>query len=93
MITVLSGIAEFEADMIRERQLEGIALAKDRNVYKGKPKKYTEKHRGLQHALGLFHNRDTNKMTVKQIEEITKISRATLYRAVKEQEGLVLFIK
>ncbi|MBH0167172.1 recombinase family protein [Fictibacillus sp. 7GRE50] len=35
MITVLSGIAEFEADMIRERQLEGIALAKERKVYKG----------------------------------------------------------
>jgi len=25
-------------------------------------------------------------MTVKEIEEITKISRATLYRAVREQE-------
>ncbi|WP_336882276.1 recombinase family protein [Priestia koreensis] len=84
MITVLSGIAEFEADMIRERQLEGIALAKERNVYKGKPKKYTERHKGLQHALDLFRNRDTNKMTVKQIEEITKISRATLYRAVRD---------
>ncbi|MGG1365772.1 recombinase family protein [Priestia megaterium] len=82
MITVLSGIAEFEADMIKERQLEGIEEAKKRGVYKGRPAKYTEKHRGLQHALELFHNRDSNKLTVKAIEEITKISRATLYRAV-----------
>lgn len=82
MITVLSGIAEFEADMIKERQLEGIEEAKKRGVYKGRPAKYTEKHRGLQHALELFHNRDSNKLTVKEIEEITKISRATLYRAV-----------
>ncbi|WP_416434877.1 recombinase family protein [Priestia megaterium] len=84
MITVLSGIAEFEADMIKERQLEGIKEAKKRGVYKGRPAKYTEKHRGLQHAIELFHNRDTNKLTVKEIEEITKISRATLYRAVKK---------
>lgn len=28
MLTVLSGISELEADMIRERQAEGIALAK-----------------------------------------------------------------
>jgi DNA invertase Pin-like site-specific DNA recombinase len=85
MITVLSGIAEFEADMIRERQLEGIALAKERNVYKGKPKKYTERHKGLQYALELFNNRDTNRMTVKDIESITNISRATLYRAAREK--------
>ncbi|PEX84079.1 recombinase family protein [Bacillus cereus] len=86
MITVLSGIAEFEADMIKERQLEGIEEAKQRGVYKGRPKKYTRNNRGLQYALELFCNRATNKMTVKEIEEITKISRATLYRVVREQE-------
>jgi DNA invertase Pin-like site-specific DNA recombinase len=73
--------------MIRERQLEGIALAKERNVYKGKPKKFTERHRGLQHAIELFKNRNTNCMTVNQISDITKISRATIYRAVRELEG------
>ncbi|MGX5585957.1 recombinase family protein [Bacillus thuringiensis] len=87
MITVLSGIAEFEAGMIKERQLEGIEEAKQRGVYKGRPKKYTKNNRGLQYALELFYNRATNKMTVKEIEEITKISRATLYRVVREQEG------
>ncbi|MDX5868490.1 resolvase [Bacillus cereus] len=85
MMTVLSGIAEFEADMIKERQIEGIEEAKKRGVYKGRPKKYTENNRGLQYALELFHNRPINKLTVKEIEEITKISRATLYRAVREQ--------
>jgi DNA invertase Pin-like site-specific DNA recombinase len=84
MITVLSGIAEFEADMIKERQLEGIVEAKQRGVYKGRPKQYTKSNRVLQYALELFHNRATNKMTVKEIEEITKISKATLYRAVRE---------
>lgn len=88
MITVLSGIAEFEADMIKERQLEGIEEAKRRGVYKGRPKKYTENNKGLQHALELFKNRDKNKLTVNEITAITKISRATLYRVVKEQETL-----
>lgn len=84
MITVLSGIAEFEADMIRERQIEGIAEAKVRGVYKGRPHTYSEKHAGLQHALELYKNRATNKYTVKRIAEITKISKATIYRAARE---------
>lgn len=86
MITVLSGIAEFEADMIRERQIEGIADAKTRGVYKGRPHTYTEKHSGLQHAIELYNNRANNKYTVKQIAEITKISKATIYRAIRERK-------
>lgn len=87
MITMLSGIAEFEADMIRERQLEGIQLAKRRGVYKGRPRKYTEHHRGLEHALELFSKREQNKMTVVEICQITQISRATLYRNVGGVKG------
>lgn len=86
MITVLSGIAEYEADRIKERQLDGIEEAKKRGVYKGRPKKYTENNRGLQYAIKLFNNRAINKMRVKEIEEITKISRATIYRAVKKSD-------
>lgn len=88
-VTLLSAVAEFEADMIRERQREGIELAKQRGVYKGRPRTYTERHKGLQYALKLFKERDTNKMTVDEICEITQISRATLYRAAKwlESEG------
>lgn len=82
MITILSGIAEFEADMTRERQIEGIALAKQRGVYQGRPSIYTEKHKGLQHALNLYAERKSNGMSVKEISQITKISRATIYRAV-----------
>jgi DNA invertase Pin-like site-specific DNA recombinase len=83
---VLTGIKEFEVDMIRERQLEGIALAKERGVYKGRPKKYTEKNKGLQHAIELFNDRDDNAMTVNGVYDFTRISRATLYRAIRELE-------
>lgn len=85
MVTILSAVAEFEADIGRERQLEGIAEAKDRGIYKGRPATYTDKHKGLVHALELFHDRDTNRMTVNEIAEITKISRATIYREARRQ--------
>lgn len=84
MVTVLSAVAEFEADMIRERQLEGIEEAKKRGVYKGRPITYHDSHKGLQHALELFNNRDNNKMTVDEIAQITKISRATIYREARK---------
>lgn len=87
MITVLAGIAEFEADMIRERQLEGIQEAKRRGVYKGRPKKYTHKNPSLNHAIELFKERSINRKTVREIEEITKISRATIYREFKKQKS------
>jgi DNA invertase Pin-like site-specific DNA recombinase len=37
MLTLLGAFAEFERALIRERQREGIALAKERGVYKGRP--------------------------------------------------------
>ena len=36
MLSMLGAFAEFERSLIRERQREGIALAKDRGVYKGR---------------------------------------------------------
>lgn len=36
MLSILGAVAQFERDLIRERQREGIALAKARGVYKGR---------------------------------------------------------
>lgn len=82
---ILLSVGEWEREMILERQREGIQEAKARGVYKGRIKKYTDKHRGLSHALELLRNRETNKMTVKEIEAITGISKATLYREAKHR--------
>src|SRR5258708_36402794 len=41
MLTMLAGFAAFERDLIRERQREGIALAKAQGVYKGREKALT----------------------------------------------------
>jgi DNA invertase Pin-like site-specific DNA recombinase len=84
LITVLAGIAEFEADLIKERQIEGIAAAKARGVYKGRPRTYTAHHKGLAHALELLAARDRNHLTVNDICAMTQVSRATLYRMARQ---------
>lgn len=38
LLSVLGAVAQFERDLIRERQREGIALAKQRGVYRGRAK-------------------------------------------------------
>lgn len=83
---ILLSVADWEREMLLERQRAGIEEAKKRGAYKGRAKKYTSKNASLVHALELYDNRDTNQMTMNKIAEVTQISRATLYRAIKERE-------
>ena len=39
MLSILGAVGEFERSLIRERQAEGIAKAKERGVYKGAKRK------------------------------------------------------
>jgi DNA invertase Pin-like site-specific DNA recombinase len=41
MLTMLGAFAEFERELLRERQREGIAIAKARGVYKGRKRALT----------------------------------------------------
>jgi DNA invertase Pin-like site-specific DNA recombinase len=41
MLSVMGAFAEFERSLIRERQREGIALAKQRGAYRGRKKTFT----------------------------------------------------
>jgi DNA invertase Pin-like site-specific DNA recombinase len=79
-LTIMAGFSELERTMIKEKQRAGIDLAKQKGKYVGRIKKYTEKHVGMKHAIELYNEK--NK-TVKEICEITKVSRAALYRAIK----------
>lgn len=83
LLTVMAGVAQLERDLIKQRQAEGIALAKEAGKYKGRPRKYGEKHPGMNHAIELYQ---TGKYTVKQICEITRVSRSALYRELQERE-------
>ena len=42
MLSMIGAFAEFERSMIRRRQAEGIALAKERGVYKGRPRSISD---------------------------------------------------
>lgn len=42
MLSMVGAFAEFERSMIKRRQAEGIALAKERGVYKGRPRSVTD---------------------------------------------------
>ncbi|MEH7501980.1 recombinase family protein [Neobacillus drentensis] len=79
ILTIMSGFAEFERDMIVERTQEGKAIAKQRDDYReGRPNKFSKKQ--VEHALGLLA---THSYT--QVEEITGISKSTLIRAKRKQ--------
>ena len=72
-LAILGAVAEFENDLRRERQREGIARAKERGVYKGRKRTVeTEEVRRL-HGEGL-------KPTA--IASALGISRTSVYRAM-----------
>lgn len=82
LLTVLGAVAEFERNILRERQAEGIAIAKKNGVYKGRKKIYTNEHIGIKHALEL---RESTNKTVNEICTITGISKSTFYRNLKNK--------
>jgi len=77
MLSVMGAFAEFERSLIKERQLEGIELAKKRGVYKGRKKSLTNE---LQSEL---KQRVANGEQKAKIARDYGISRETLYQYLK----------
>ena len=77
MLSVMGAFAEFERSLIKERQLEGIALAKQQGKYTGRNKKLTNAQ--LDEVKQLVLSRH------KKIDIARKfgLSRMTLYRYIK----------
>lgn len=76
MLTILGGIAEFERALIRERQAEGIAIAKKKGVYKGrKPSLSAEQ-------IGIAKERVGAGVPKAAIARDLGVSRQTLYNAL-----------
>ena len=73
LFTLMSAMAQFERDVIVERTQEGLKAARARGRKGGRPKFDGRK---LQQALKLY---DAGRHTVKEIEELTGIKKATLY--------------
>jgi DNA invertase Pin-like site-specific DNA recombinase len=77
LLSVMGAFAEFERALIRERQLEGIALAKQKGVYKGRKKTLTP----LQ--IADLKQRVTAGEKKAQLARDFKISRETLYQYLR----------
>ena len=72
-LDMLGVFAEFETNLRRERQMEGIAKAKERGVYKGR-KPSVDKTQIIElHKMGMGATAITKELN---------ISRATVYRAI-----------
>lgn len=83
MLSMVGAFAEFERSMIRSRQAEGIALAKARGAYKGRPRSVTDEQISkLKAALA-------QEVLLTKATRKVGISRTTAYRylAVAKQLG------
>ena len=72
-LQMMGAFAEFERNIIRQRQAEGIARAKDRGVYKGRKKTIDDNRIRKIKAEG---------HSVTEIAELVGVSRMTVYRTL-----------
>jgi len=80
MLSVMGAFAEFERALIRERQMEGIALAKQRGVYKGRKKSLTQEQIETLKERVILGDKKSH------IAKDFNISRETLYQYLREAE-------
>ena len=76
VLNMFSAFAEFERDLMRERQMEGIAKAKSEGKYKGRKPTARAK---AEDAVALFKQ----GKTVTEIAKVTGIGRGSVYRALE----------
>ena len=75
---IVATFAEFEADLLKMRTREGMAIAKAKGKMRGKKPKLTEKQ---QKELLKMH--ETGDHSISDLAEIFAVSRATVYRTLQ----------
>ena len=89
MLTVFGAVAELEREYILQRQREGIAIAKENGVYKGRKPIVCA---GFDSVLMLWRRRE---ITAVEAQNRLGLSPSTFYRRVREYEKqiLLMFVK
>lgn len=82
LFNVLGMVAEFEADLIRARTREGMAIAKAKGKLKGKQPKLSAAQRN--HLLSIA---DQGGHTQSELAELFNVSRTTIYRELKRDSS------
>ena len=82
LFTVLSMIAEFEADLARARTREGMAVARAKGRLRGKQPKLSSRQEA--HLVQLYR---AGEHTISELEELFTVTRSTVYRAVARAGG------
>ena len=80
-LSLVGAFAEFEREMIRSRQREGIALAKARGAYKGRVRSVTDEQ------INAVRKMVADGVPLTKAVKKQGISRATAYRYFKERDG------
>jgi DNA invertase Pin-like site-specific DNA recombinase len=78
---ILATFAEFEADLIRMRTREGMAIARAKGKLRGKQPKLSEKQ---QKELCRMH--DTGDYSISELAELFSVSRPTVYRTLARRQ-------
>jgi len=79
LLSVMGAFAEFERALLRERQREGIALAKQRGVYRGRKPRLTTVQ------ISLLRQRAAAGEPKAQLARELGISRETLYQYLRSE--------
>ena len=80
MLNVLGSVAQFEREMMLERQLEGIAKAKAQGKYKGRTPTARQK---TDQILSLV----SEGLTKKEVSDRLGVSERSVYRVISDQKG------
>lgn len=78
MFSIMAVFAEFEADLIRQRTREGMAVARSRGRLRGKKPKLSPAQE--KHLVGLV---ESGEHSTSEVAALMGVSRATVYRAVE----------
>ncbi len=81
MLTMIGAIATFERELIRERQAEGIKIAKEKGKFKGRQVKRIDDSL----LLTEFEKYKKREISKKQLAENLNISRPTLDKLLKDK--------
>lgn len=78
-LTIMAAFSDLERKTLKEKQRVGIDAAKAKGKHLGRPRNWTKA--GLEEAIKMYQNH----RIISEIEDITKVSKATLYRELKRR--------